>query len=231
MMIGVIDSGIGGLTVLARLLRRKCADRYVYLADGANLPYGDKSREELCEIALANVRTLSERGVNAVVFACNTLSVCTLDVVRKKISLPLFGLLPRPELTFGNALVLATPATGSYLPPLPRRTALLTPAKLALLIDGNYPDLKEVSRYLSPLLVPYRDADCVYLGCSHYLLAEEAIRACIPHAKILEGATALAALTQAVLPPVIVKNETVDFIFTGKDERARYCNILSSLLE
>ena len=230
MMIGVIDSGIGGLTVLARLLKRKCADRYVYLADGANLPYGDKSREELCEIAFANVETLRERGANAVVFACNTLSVCALDAVRKRTSLPLFGLIPRPELTYGNALILATPATGSYLPPLPPRTALLTPAKLATLIDRNYPDLQGVSRYLSPLLVPYRDAECVYLGCSHYLLAEEAIRTLIPRAKILEGATALASLMQAVLPPVVVKNETVDFLFTGKDETVRYCAILSSLL-
>ena len=230
MMIGVIDSGIGGLTVLAPLLKRKCADRYLYLADGANMPYGNKSKDELCDIALANVKTLAERGANAIVFACNTLSVCTLETVRKETALPLFGLIPRPELTFGNALMVTTPATGSYLPPLPKKTALLTPARLAALIDGNYPDLKGVQSYLRPLLVPYEDVDCVYLGCSHYLLAKEVFGRLLPHAKLLDGATPLASLVQAVLPPVLVKKESVDFLFTGKDETARYCSILSSLL-
>ena len=230
MMIGLIDSGIGGTTVLAKLLKRKCACRYLYLADNANLPYGNKTREELCRIAAENVRTLTKRGANVIIFACNTLSVCALDTVRKETALPLFGLIPRPELTFGNALVLTTPATGSYLPSLPRGTALLTPDRLAALIDRNYPNMREVTRYLSPLLVPYKDVECAYLGCSHYLLAEEVIRALLPRAKLMEGATSLADLVQAVLPPVTVKNATVDFLFTGRDETERYSHILSDLL-
>jgi len=225
-----MDSGIGGTTVLSRLMKRKCAGQYLYLADNANLPYGSKTKEELCRIALENVRLLAERGASVIIFACNTLSVCALDTVRKQTSLPIFGLIPRPELTFGNALILTTPATGSYLPSLPSKTSLMTPTRLAALIDGNYPDMKEVARYLTPLLAPYRDVECVYLGCSHYLLAEGVFHDLLPHAKILEGATPLAALVQAVLPPVSVKSESVDFLFTGRDETHRYSSILSDLL-
>ena len=230
MIIGVMDSGIGGLGVLSRLIGKKCADRYLYFSDGANLPYGDKSAEEVRRIALEGTKRLADMGANAVIFGCNTLTVCALDYVRKRVALPLFGLLPRPELSSGKTLLLTTPATGSYLPPLGKNVLLLTPPRLASMIDREYPKTSETERYLTPLLAPYGDVDSVYLGCSHYTFAKEVIKKAIPHAKITEGSDALSHLVKAVLPPVTVKNQSVDFIFSGRNESARYADILSSLL-
>jgi len=231
MMIGVTDSGIGGLNLLARLIKKKCANRYVYLADNANIPYGNKTRRQLCDIAFNNVKRLVEYGANVIIFGCNTLSVCALDAVRKKVSLPLFGLIPRPELTFGRSLILTTPSTGLFLPSLPKGASLITPDKLAYLIDRDYPRMQSVASYLSPLLSPYSDIDSVYLGCSHYLYAESVIRAMIPRAKIIEGTEALSSLIKSILPPMTLKDQRADFLFTGKEEQARYYDILSSLLQ
>ena len=230
MMIGVMDSGIGGLQVLSRLINLKCADKYVYFADGANLPYGEKSAEELTRIAEEGVRRLLDRGANVIVFGCNTLSVCALDALRKRVRVPLFGLLPRPELTYGRALLLCTPTTGRYMPSVPGNATILTPPTLASVIDRYYPSEREIRRVLTPLLAPYEGADTVYLGCSHYLFATKVIEELLPSARVMEGATALAALIHSVLPHISVKNTSVDFVFSGRNERDRYARILTSLL-
>ena len=230
MTIGVTDSGIGGLTVLAALIKRRCGDDYLYLADGANLPYGDKRPERLREIALENARRLEREGANVIVFGCNTLSVTSLDYVRKRIKAPVFGLRPRPELLVGRAVLMTTPTTAEYLPKIEPNVSPLTPRKLASLIDADYPQLGRVKEYLSPLLVPYEGVESVYLGCSHYLYAEKIIAEVLPDAKITDGVDALAAIVRAVLPVRGRKDPTVAFRFTGKSESERYARILTELI-
>lgn len=230
MTIGVMDSGIGGLGVLAELVKRKCAENYVYFSDGENLPYGNKTKNELREIALRGVKILRERGANVLVFGCNTLSSAALDAARNAFVGPTFGLLPRPEFCLGKSLLLTTPTTALFLPKLSEDLSLLTPPDLAALIDGDYPDLTNVEAYLSPLLAPYADAESVYLGCSHYVFARSVFRKALPKAKILSGINALADLVKAVLPAANVKSQNVDFLFSGKNQTDRYAAILSSLL-
>ncbi|HAE88480.1 MAG TPA: hypothetical protein DCG79_01255 [Clostridiales bacterium] len=231
MKIGVLDSGIGGLNVLAALIKHRCGDGYVYLSDGKNLPYGSKSGEELKRIALLNARRLVKRGVGAIVFGCNTLSVAALDHVRKKVVPPVFGLVPRPELLSGKGLLLCTPGTALFLPQISGNVCVLTPSSLAVLIDGEYPKTQATENYLRPLLLPYRDAEEVYLGCSHYLFAKEVVKQVFPQAEILDGVEHLAALVSAVLPEEGSKNPSMEMIFTGEDQTERYLAILSSLLK
>ena len=230
MMIGVTDSGIGGLQVLAPLLKRRCCDDYLYLADGANLPYGSKSPERLRDIALENARALERMGADVIVFGCNTLSVTALDHVRKHVASPVFGLRPRPELLGRKALLIATPTTALYLPKIEPSVSLLTPAELAAMIDADYPDLERVKEYLSPLLVPYEGVETVYLGCSHYLYAQPVIAELLPGAKVTDGTEALAAMIRAVLPDEGRKDPSVTFRFTGRAEDARYARILTELI-
>ena len=231
MTIGVMDSGIGGLNVLAALIKNRCGDRYIYLSDGANLPYGSKAGDELRALALEGCERLTERGANVIVFGCNTLSVSTLDYVRKKVIPPVFGLYPRPDLLSGKALLLTTPTTALYLPKIERNVTLLTPPDLASVIDEEYPETSKTSADLSPLLLPYRDYDEVYLGCSHYLYAKAIVRRLLPRAKILGGCEHLAKMIRAVLPSEECKNPSIELVFTGKNERKRYLGILSDLLK
>ena len=231
MKIGVADSGIGGLNLLAKLIRERCGDEYIYLADGANLPYGNKTPERLRTIALDNAERLIKEGANVIVFGCNTLSVTALDYVRKRIAPPLFGLRPRPELLSGKALLMTTPTTALFLPKIEANVSLLTPASLASLIDADYPSFERVTPYLSPLLLPYDDVETVFLGCSHFPFAKEVIQDLLPRAKITDGTASLARLIRAVLPPCGQKSPSVRFLFTGEREGERYGRILSQLLQ
>jgi len=231
MKIGVMDSGIGGLNVLAALIGYRCGDRYLYLSDGKNLPYGNKDGRVLKEVALEGAKRLIERGANAIVFGCNTLSVSALDYVKKRVVPPVFGLAPRPDLLCGNALLLTTPTTALYLPKISSNVCVLTPASLASLIDEEYPKTERTEAYLAPLLRPYDDCTEVYLGCSHYCFAKDVIKKILPHAKTLDGVEPLAALAHAVLPETGCKNPSIEFMFTGEDQTERYLTILSSLLK
>ena len=230
MIIGVLDSGIGGLNVLAALIKKRAGDKYLYLADRENLPYGDKDDATLTEIAMNGTMRLIDRGANVIVFGCNTLSVTALTQVRRRVTPPVFGLIPRPDLLTGDSLLMTTPATAMHISNPNEKTALLTPSRLAEIIDRHYPDQQAIRAYLSPLLLPYRRCDSIYLGCSHYLYAQEVIRESIPHAAILDGVQNLAAVIHAVLPENKCKDPSVDLLFTGEDERERYFEILSSLL-
>ena len=230
MLIGVLDSGIGGLNVLASLIRHRCGERYLYLADNRNLPYGKKSVEELREIALQGARKLIDAGANLLVLGCNTLSVSALDYLRKKVAPPVFGLSPRPELLSGKALLMVTPTTALSLPRIEANVSLLTPPELASLVESDYPDQRRIKAYLTPMLLPYADCESLYLGCSHYLYAKESIRSLLPHAAIQDGCDPLAALIRAILPPSRPKNAEVDFRFTGEDRTTRYAELLRSLL-
>ncbi len=217
--------------MLAALIKKRCGDKYIYLSDGKNLPYGDKSREELKNIALAGARTLAERGANVITFGCNTLSAAALDYVRKRVALPVFGLLPRPDLLCGKALLMVTPGTASFLPKINGNVCVLTPASLAGLIDGEYPETARTEAYLGPLLAPYGDAEEVYLGCSHYLFAKGIVKRLLPHAKTMDGVENLAALISAVLPERGCKDPSIELLFSGEDRTERYFEILSDLLK
>ena len=82
--IGVFDSGVGGLTVLAALRARLPAEDYLYLGDTARLPYGTKSGETVVRYALQAADALVERGVKALVVACNTASAVALPALRDR---------------------------------------------------------------------------------------------------------------------------------------------------
>ena len=76
--IGVFDSGVGGLTVVSALRRRLPGESILYLGDTARLPYGSKSEDTVTRYTRRNIEFLAERGVKAVVVACNTASALAL---------------------------------------------------------------------------------------------------------------------------------------------------------
>lgn len=90
--IGVFDSGVGGLTVLAALCARLPQERFVYLGDTARLPYGIKSPDTVVRYALQAADVLVRRGVKALVIACNTASAVALPAMAERYgALPLMG--------------------------------------------------------------------------------------------------------------------------------------------
>ena len=81
--IAVLDSGLGGLSVLRHLRRLMPGERFLYYGDSAHAPYGTKSREEVEALTLSAVEMLMHRGLKALVVACNTATSAAIDTLRK----------------------------------------------------------------------------------------------------------------------------------------------------
>ncbi|MDI1476153.1 glutamate racemase [Polyangium sp. y55x31] len=191
--LGVFDSGLGGLTVV-RALRERCpAEDIVYLGDTARVPYGTRSAETVVRYALGCARVLVNRGVKAIVVACNTVSAVALDMLRVELDRPVLGVIvPGARAAVaaakGGAVgVLGTTGTitsGAY----PRAVASLStrtevfgqPAPLLVSLaeegwlEGEVPRLVS-QRYLEPLV--RAGARCVVLGCTHFPLLQRVIEA------------------------------------------------------
>lgn len=91
--IGVIDSGIGGLTVLAELKKVLSKEKFIYVGDFAHFPYGEKTVDEICEYSLEVCDWLIEQGVKMIVIGCNTITAAALDYIRENVDVPVVGVI------------------------------------------------------------------------------------------------------------------------------------------
>jgi glutamate racemase len=183
-MIGVFDSGVGGLTVLKEIQRELPDADLLYLADQGRAPYGVRSLEELADIAGEVSVWLLDQGASTIVIACNTASAAALHKLRAvHMDVPFVGMEPAVKpaalsTSSGVIAVLATAATfqGELFASVVQRHAdgltVLThacPAWVALVEDGvvDGPEARQqVERCLSPLLDA--GADTLVLGCTHF---------------------------------------------------------------
>jgi glutamate racemase len=190
-VIGLFDSGLGGLTVLARVRERMPSADIVFFADQANVPYGDRTHAELLELLQANFARLEARGVDAIVMACNTSCAVAERYGWPKTRAPVVDLIESAAIAvdrggFVRVGVVATAATvgaGSYGRTIRARVGgidvvevpapALVPLVEAGAIEGQRPRaaVAEVCGHL-PL-----DLDALVFGCTHYPVLESHFRA------------------------------------------------------
>ena len=145
--IAVIDSGIGGLSLLYELVKIMPNERYIYFGDNDNAPYGSKTKRELLSLTIENIRKLIPFNLKAIVLACNTLSVSILEELKYYFpSIKFFGVFPPTEIATlrkRKTLLLCTPNTAkiykndNYLTVVPLEN-------LAKDIENNVCDLEKV---------------------------------------------------------------------------------------
>jgi glutamate racemase len=195
MRIGVFDSGLGGLTVLRSLMRHIPEVDYVYLADTAWAPYGEKHHDRIRHRSEEIARYLLMRyRIDGLVVACNTATSAAINHLRKLFSdLPIVGTEPGIKPAFERTRthhvgILATPATlaGDKYQILSDRlyrhsdVVLHEQACPGLVeqIEAGRIDAPETEAMLTRWLTPMREAgvDTIVLGCTHYPLAGDAIR-------------------------------------------------------
>ena len=187
--IAVFDSGVGGISVLRHLVRVLPNERYLYFGDSANAPYGTKTKEEVKALTLAAAEKLMERGLKALVVACNTATSAAINDLRSAYpELIVIGIEPALKLAAdrfpgGRLGVMATPMTlreEKFARLMERfcesgEVCKIPAPGLVELIESGKADSLETDELLKTLFAPYPKLDALVLGCTHYPFAKCAI--------------------------------------------------------
>jgi len=216
-MIGVFDSGVGGLSVLSEIRRELPDADLIYLADQARAPYGVKSLEEVATMAGQVSRWLLDQGASTITIACNTASAAALHELRRAHDeIPFVGMEPAVKpaaLTTSSGVigVLATAATfqGELFASVVQRHAegmtVLTracPTWVELVetgIIGGSEAHRQVERCLSPLLEA--GVDTLVLGCTHFPFLTPVIQTVSgPATTIVDPGPAVARQVRRIAP-------------------------------
>jgi glutamate racemase len=197
-VIGVFDSGFGGLTVLKALLEVIPGADYLYFGDTARLPYGSKSVETVARYACEATRFLEQQGAELLVIACNTATALALEQIRAAASVKVVGVIePGAQQAAAAALsksrrvvVIGTEATisshayqkalaGLQIESREKACPLLVP----LVEEGwvEHPVTEQVAKvYLGEAFGGFSDADVLLLGCTHYPLLKPVLQRLVP---------------------------------------------------
>ena len=205
--IGVFDSGIGGLSVLADIRRRLPGEDLLYVADSLHAPYGEKSEAAILKRCRAVCSYLVEQRSKAVVVACNTATAAAAAALRACTAVPVIGvepgLKPAAALSTDKSVgILATAATlksAKYAALVRDNGSSVTihaqacPGLVELIEQGGYRGSRArnmVRTYLDPLLD--KNVDTIVLGCTHYPLIAPVIR------ELTQGAATVVETGEAV---------------------------------
>ena len=190
-MIGIFDSGIGGLSVFREIRKLLPEQSYIYYSDSAHCPYGEKSKEYIIDRARSITRRLMEMGVEIVVVACNTATAAAISTLRKEFPIKFIGMEPaiKPAAALtktGVVGVLATAGTLKAEKYLDTREKWAQSITVVEHTGEGFVELVEkgqtlgaeaetiVKRSLAPLLDA--GADTIVLGCTHYPFLADTIK-------------------------------------------------------
>ncbi|KXH87279.1 glutamate racemase [Sporosarcina sp. HYO08] len=203
--IGVIDSGVGGLTVVKRMLESLPNEPIIYIGDDARCPYGPRTPEEVITFTMEMANALQAMGIKMLVIACNTATAVALDKVRSHFTFPVIGVIDPgaraavKETDSRKIAVLATSGTiqsGAYQQAihdhLPTATihALACPEFVPLVESGQYKSAYAGNVVQSGLQsLVGKEFDTAILGCTHYPLLKNHIQNALPEGvKIISSA-------------------------------------------
>lgn len=216
-MIGVFDSGLGGLGVLREMIPDFAGEQVVYAADRASAPYGTRTLEEVRALTHLHSHALIDEGATTIVLACNTASAAALSSLRDELPATRFvGMEPaiKPAAAAsrsGIVGVLATAATfqgklfESLLDQYAGGVEVLTraaPEWVEIVESGRLDGedvIEQVRAHTSPLV--RQGADTLVLGCTHFTFLVDAIRDAVgPEVTIIDPAHAVARHARLVHP-------------------------------
>lgn len=170
--IALIDSGVGGISVLLKMKKAFPNEKYIYIGDNKNAPYGNKSLSELKKLVFESLTLLNFYKIKFLIVACNTLSTSLLSFIKSLCDFPVFGIFPPVEkflISRKRILFLATCVTTEFFKQiyLSKKKLTFSPQKnLAEDIEENIDNLLKVKIYSN--FSPFDHYDVCILGCTHY---------------------------------------------------------------
>ena len=190
-MIGIFDSGTGGLSVFREIFRLLPEEKYIYYSDNANCPYGEKSREYIIDRTRSITSFLIDQGADIIVVACNTATAAAITTLREEFPICFIGMEPAVKpaaqaTETGVVGVLATAGTLKATKYIDTREKWAHDVKIVEHIGQGFVELVEngtvtgeeaeavVEKSVRPLIDA--GADTIVLGCTHYPFLCETIR-------------------------------------------------------
>lgn len=238
--IGVFDSGLGGLTVLAELIYLLPNENYIYVGDTARVPYGSRSKETIQKYSLEIAHYLVKKNIKLLVVACNTSSSYALDILTKSFSIPILGVIePAIQSFFTNShntsvAVIGTRATINSKT-YPEKIRNIDPEILVyskacpLFVPLVEEDMIQhqvtygvIKEYLQEIVD--KNIQDILLGCTHYPLLKKAILKVYPHLNLIDSSIESAKYVQKLLIEKNLENKTkenktVEILLTDITER------------
>ncbi len=249
-LIGVFDSGVGGLTVLKALRDHLPAEPFVYLGDTARLPYGTKSGDTIVRYAVQAASLLAGEGIDLLVVACNTASAYALPALAAQFPhIPVIGVIEPGALAAatasrsGRIAILCTESTaraGAYQSAIAKArpdavvTAIACPLLVGLAeegwIEGDVPQAV-AAHYLADVFAdPATAPDTIVLGCTHFPLLRRAIEAACPaDVTIIDSGVTTAQFVTTLLP-ALPHGQGVNLRFLATDGTDRFARVAQYFL-
>ncbi|MDA3896187.1 MAG: glutamate racemase [Desulfobacteraceae bacterium] len=208
-MIGIFDSGIGGLTVVRAIMDELPGYDIIYFGDTARTPYGTKSSQTVIDYSVQNTEFLIKQGAKMIIMACNTASSVATDTLKKNFNLPIYevispavnrSLKETKKAVIGVIGTRATINSGIYEKkikeqnPDARVYSAACPLLVPLVEEGwlTKPETRMiVKKYLHPLKT--KQIDTLILGCTHYPILKSIIQHKIgKRVRVISSSTAVA---------------------------------------
>lgn len=222
--IGILDSGIGGLTICSYIFRVMPDVNILYFADTLNAPYGSKKRREVYAAVKAGVSYLFDAGCDEVVIACNTATTTCIGELRGEFSKPIIGTEPELKNALNGAekpLLLATPLTYENIKNDSFETADTT--SLSKIIEESV-FCEKIRKDIACALVS-ESRKKVVLGCTHYLYLEKLLSC-----KTYDGGWGVANRAKSVFIANYRKTRrggNLFIVFSGKKSFIKYLTAFS----
>ena len=192
--IAVFDSGVGGISVLRELVKLMPEEHFLYFGDSANAPYGTRTTEEVRVLTMNAAGMLHERGIKALVVACNTATAAAIELLRQEYpDIVVVGIEPALKVATdrfprGHVGIMATQVTlreeklEHLVCRFPDATVERIPAPgLVELVEQGKAESEESEALLREILAPYQgQLDAIVLGCTHYPMLMKSIERAVP---------------------------------------------------
>ncbi len=239
-MIGIFDSGVGGLAILREVAKLLPRADILYLADTAAFPYGPRSTRFLKSKTEAITRSLVEKGAQLVVVACNTATVVAIRHLREVFDIPFVGVEPPVKVAAEPAghrepicvLLTQNTASGKKYADLVKKfsqgrrvEAVCLPLLAQVVENGSFRNRKvaaQVVKTVKNALGELSTGAKVVLGCTHYIFLQELLQEAFgPAVEILEPGRAVAEQVQRLMGEHGIgaeENGRRDFYCTGDVE-------------
>lgn len=243
--IGVFDSGIGGITVLSDMIRILPGQKFIYFGDTKNAPYGTKDSETILKYTVNAADFLLQKGIKALVAACNTATSAGINHLRETLNIPVIGMEPALKLAVdkGNGGAIAVMATSLTIRERKFNHLMENFSSKAEVIPVACPglvELIEAGDWGGPKIHDYLkgkflDKDIekitdVVLGCTHYVFIKEAVKKYFGNrVNVLDGNEGTARQLKRILASEGLYQEksihegfqdlSVEFYFSGEEDK------------